>query len=61
MQKYLLSIYQPDGDPPPPDFLEPIMRDVSILVKEMQAAPRTGLQRRTAPSEHSDGGARSGR
>jgi len=38
MQKYLLSIYQPDGDPPPPEVLEPIMREVSALVKEMQSA-----------------------
>ena len=30
MQKYLLSIYQPDGDPPPPEVLEPIMREVSL-------------------------------
>jgi hypothetical protein len=21
MKQYLLSVYQPDGDPPPPDFL----------------------------------------
>ena len=25
MKQYLLSIYQPDGDPPPPEILEPIM------------------------------------
>ena len=23
MKQYLLSVYQPDGDPPPPEFLEP--------------------------------------
>ena len=25
MKQYLLSIYQPDGDPPPPEVLEPVM------------------------------------
>lgn len=34
MQQYLISIYQPDGDPPPPEILEPIMRDVDALVQE---------------------------
>jgi hypothetical protein len=38
MKQYLLSIYQPDGDPPPPEVLEPIMRDVSALGQEMKAA-----------------------
>src|SRR5262249_41803530 len=28
MKHYLLSVYQPDGDPPPPEVLEPIMRDL---------------------------------
>ena len=38
MKQYLLSIYQPDGDPPPPEMLEPIMRDVNALTQEMKAA-----------------------
>src|SRR5919201_4804211 len=38
MQRYLLSIYQPDGDPPPPEVLGPIMRDVDALVEEARAA-----------------------
>ena len=38
MKRYLLSIYQPDGDPPPPEVLGPIMRDVEALRSEMQAA-----------------------
>jgi hypothetical protein len=38
MKQYLLSIYQPDGDPPPPEFLEPIMRNVEALNAEMKAA-----------------------
>ena len=29
MKQYLLSIYQPDGDPPPADVLAEIMRDVA--------------------------------
>jgi hypothetical protein len=36
--KYLLSIYQPDGDPPPPEVLDPIMRDLEVLREEMKAA-----------------------
>ncbi|SER19111.1 Uncharacterized conserved protein [Lentzea xinjiangensis] len=36
-QKYLLSIYQPDGGTPPPDVLEPIMRDLGQLNEEMRA------------------------
>ena len=38
MKQYLLSIYQPDGDPPPPEVLEPIMRDVDAVDAEMKAA-----------------------
>lgn len=38
MQQYLLSIYQPDGDPPPPEVLEPIMRDVEAVNAELRAA-----------------------
>jgi len=38
MKQYLLSIYQPDGDPPPPAVLEPIMRNLDALNREMQAA-----------------------
>ena len=38
MKQYLLSIYQPDGDPPPPQFLEKVMRDVDALREEMKAA-----------------------
>jgi hypothetical protein len=35
MKQYLLSIYQPDGDPPPPEELEPIMRQLATLEQEM--------------------------
>jgi hypothetical protein len=38
MKQYLLSIYQPDGDPPPADVLEQIMRDVSEVDRELRAA-----------------------
>ena len=38
MQQYLLSIYQPDGDPPAPEFLEPIMADMAALAQEMKEA-----------------------
>src|SRR2546425_13003483 len=38
MKQYLLSIYQPDGDPPPPEVLEPIMRDIDAVNAELKAA-----------------------
>jgi hypothetical protein len=38
MKQYLLSIYQPDGDPPPREVLEPIIRDLHAVEQEMTAA-----------------------
>jgi hypothetical protein len=38
MPQYLLSLIQPDGDPPPPEVLDPIMRDVTAVADEMRAA-----------------------
>jgi hypothetical protein len=38
MQHYLLSVYQPDGDPPPPAELDQIMARVFALQDEMKAA-----------------------
>jgi hypothetical protein len=38
MKQYLLSVYQPDGEPPPPDVLEKVMRDVDALDAELRAA-----------------------
>ena len=38
MKQYLLGIYQPAGDPPPPEVLEPIMRDLDALNEEIKAA-----------------------
>jgi hypothetical protein len=36
MKQYLLSIYQPGGGPLAPERLEPIMRDVNAVVREMK-------------------------
>lgn len=38
MKQYLLSIYQPDGDPPPSEVLEKVMRDVDGVVQEIKTA-----------------------
>ena len=38
MKQYLLSVYQPDGDPPPPDILGRIMRDVHAVTQQMKDA-----------------------
>jgi hypothetical protein len=38
MKQYLLSIYQPDGDPPGPEVLEPIIRDLAVWDQEVKAA-----------------------
>ena len=38
MKQYLLSIYQPDGDPPPPDVLAEITRDLQTLSEELRSA-----------------------
>jgi hypothetical protein len=38
MKQYLLSIYQPDGDPPPPAVLAKVMRDIDALTQELKAA-----------------------
>jgi hypothetical protein len=35
VKTYLLSIFQPDGPPPPPEQLEPIMRDLATLHEEL--------------------------
>jgi len=37
MKQYLLSIYQPDGPPPPPEVLQPILRDLAVLNEEMKS------------------------
>jgi hypothetical protein len=38
MTQYLLSIYQPDGEAPPSEDLEKVMRDVNALIDETKAA-----------------------
>jgi len=38
MKQYLLSVYQPDTDPPPPEVLGPIMAGVDAWRSELQAA-----------------------
>jgi hypothetical protein len=38
VKQYMLSIYQPDGPPPPPEALAKIMGDVEAVLREMKAA-----------------------
>jgi hypothetical protein len=38
MKQYLLSVYQPEGTPPPPEVLGRIMSDLAALNEEMKAA-----------------------
>ena len=38
MKTYLVSIFQPDGPPPAPEVLEPIMKNLAALNEEMVAA-----------------------
>lgn len=38
MTQYLLSMHQPAGPVPPPEALEPVMRDLAVLREEMQSA-----------------------
>ena len=38
MTNYLLSIYQPDGPPPAPEVMEPILQRLAALNQEMKEA-----------------------
>ena len=38
MPQYLLTMYQPEGPIPPPEVLEPVMREVAAIRKELEAA-----------------------
>jgi hypothetical protein len=38
MKQYLLSVYEPDRDPPPPEVLDPIIREVNAVDREMKDA-----------------------
>jgi hypothetical protein len=34
MKTYLLSVYQPDGEAPSPELLEPVMREVTKVIDD---------------------------
>jgi hypothetical protein len=38
VKRYLLSVWQPDGPPPPPEALEEVMRGVAAWRQELEAA-----------------------
>ena len=38
MPQYLLTMYQPEGPIPPPEVLEPVMREIAVIRKELEAA-----------------------
>ena len=38
MKQYLLSIYQQDGEAPPPEILAKVMQDVTALIEEIKSA-----------------------
>jgi hypothetical protein len=38
MKAYVLNIVQPDGPPPPPEVLGPIMRDIEAVLRETKEA-----------------------
>jgi len=38
VNQYLLSIVQPDGPPPPPEFLLPVMQRVGAFMQELKAS-----------------------
>jgi hypothetical protein len=38
MARYLLGVYEPVGEPPPPEVLAPIMEAVAAVADEMRAA-----------------------
>jgi hypothetical protein len=38
MTQYLLSIYQPDGEPPGPDVMDRVARDLHTLNQELKKA-----------------------
>lgn len=40
MKLYLLSIYQPDGPPPPADALAKVMAEVDAIRRELQSTNR---------------------
>ena len=44
MKQYLLSMYQPQGDPPPPEILQPIMQKLGVIRQELRGRRRMGLR-----------------
>ena len=38
MKQYLISVYQPDGPPPPPEILDKIMADIEAIRAELKDA-----------------------
>ena len=38
MKQYLLSVYQPDGEPPAPEILDRIGRDLDEMNRELKSA-----------------------
>jgi hypothetical protein len=38
MTQYMITIYQPDGPPPPPEFLEAVGRELHALNQDIKSA-----------------------
>jgi hypothetical protein len=38
MTQYMLTIYQPDGGPPPPEVMQKVMRELHALNEEIKSA-----------------------
>ena len=38
MSRYMITIYQPDGDPPPPEVLEAVGRELHALNRDIKSA-----------------------
>jgi len=50
MTQYLLTIYQPDGEPPPPEILGPVMRELNAMNQDLKAAGAWVFSRGLHPS-----------
>jgi hypothetical protein len=53
VRQYLLSIYQPDGDPPPPEDLAAVMAEVDAWRQEVERAGRWVFHAGLGPPEAS--------
>ena len=38
MKQYLISIYQPDGPPPPPEVLDTVMAEIDVMRAELKGS-----------------------